>query len=290
MNTFLEQASKLEETDTAEKNVIEAAVITEETETIEVTTINEQVATVDQANENKKTEEQVLLYVPLTEISTEKQVRKKFDDDYISDLANDFLQSKDKQPTTPVCLWLKGDKYVLSTGENRLRAVTLNNENDNHNPDVIKAIVIGKYPRLKSDRLQGQIKENLLRKSLNLGELALALQSYFKEHPKANNVDAAKWCGYVNSSSGRKKIAKAKLLMEADPAILQKVVEGEMTEGKAIAEIKNKDKEPEPTNTYQKTEVNNCFTNIADIVKTKDDWTLNEIIELLKKEFNKNEQ
>ena len=231
--------------------------------------------------------EQVLVYVPLEHIKVEKQVRKKFDTDYISDLANDIKLAKDKQPTSPIALWLKGEEYVLAMGENRYQAMQLNAEENQDNPQVIKSIVIGKYPRTKSDRLQGQIKENLLRKSLNLGELALALQTYFKENPKANNVEAAKWCGYVNSASGRKKIAKAKLLMDADPELLQKVVDGEMSEAKAISEIKKQDNsEPlDAPSFYQKSEIDLSFSNIAEAFKSKDEWTLKDILQLVKSEF-----
>jgi hypothetical protein len=274
MSSFLERASQLAE----ESN---------NSSTSDIPIVEKKITPVELQRSDPLVEEQTLIYVPLIDINVENQVRKQFDEEYISDLACDFLQAKDKQPTSPISLWLKGEQYVLATGENRLRALTVNYEADNSNPAVIKSIVVGKYPRSKASRLQGQIKENLLRKNLNLGELALALQSYFNENPKANNVDAAKWCGYVNSDSGRKKIAKAKLLMEGDPEILQKVVAGEMSEAKAINEIKPKNTPaPEIVSIYRKCDVDKGLTNIANAVQSKEDWTLEDILLLVKTEFS----
>ena len=181
-------------------------------------------------------------YIDLDLIDTEKQVRGNFDEEYIMDLAIDFAESEEKQPNNPITVFEKEDgRFLLSTGENRTRAMLYARDNRStlNVVDItaftqIRATIKGLAPESKIDRTQFQVKENVMRDDLNAAELGYALLEYFEANPDASQTDAAKWCGFKNSNSGRVKVNNALKLMKIDKDLIDQVAKQTLSPNKAF--------------------------------------------------------
>lgn len=109
---------------------------------------------------------QQLLYLPLTEIHIEQQVRRFFDEESIRELADSILQVGLQQPLT---VRRAGDGWVLVTGERRLRALVMLGYN------YAKCVTVDITDGEKLAILQ--LVENLQREDMNPLEISLSLKS-----------------------------------------------------------------------------------------------------------------
>ena len=189
--------------------------------------------------------DQSVRYVDIELIDIEEQVRTSFDLEYIQDLAIDFTLNDTHpfQPKSPITLFERPNgRFLLDTGENRVRAVKYGRENREELGinDVtaftqIRASIIGPEPE-KIKRIQSQVKENILRDDLNYVELGRALELFFKENPDATQAQAAEWCGFKNANSGRVKVNTALKLMKLDDDLVEQVAKDDLAVQRAFAE------------------------------------------------------
>lgn len=180
-------------------------------------------------------------FVDLDLIDVEEQVRDDFDEEYIKDLACDFAISPTLQPNKPITLFERGNgRFLLDTGENRFRAMRYAREHrlELQIQDVtafttIRATIKGPEPSLL-ERTQSQVKENVLSKNLNMLELGKALLRYFNDNPSASQSEAADWCGFRNSGSGRVKVNTALKLMKCDEDLKARVSTRDLSVQRAL--------------------------------------------------------
>ena len=126
--------------------------------------------------------DQSVRFIDLDLIDVEAQVREEFDMDYIMDLATDFALSPSKQPDQPITVFSRANgRYLLSRGENRLRAMKFARDNrdalgsqDPTDFTSIRATIAGPEPDTQIEKTQVQVKENVLRDGLKLPELGKA--------------------------------------------------------------------------------------------------------------------
>lgn len=116
--------------------------------------------------EYPEAEKQELMYLPLSDIHVGEQVRRYFDEASIRELADSIREVGLQQPLT---VRRDGDRWVLVTGERRLRALVL----------------LGcRYAKCVSVEVEGsdrlailQLVENLQREDMNPLEIGLSLKS-----------------------------------------------------------------------------------------------------------------
>ena len=187
--------------------------------------------------------DQSVRFIDLDLIDVEAQVREEFDMDYIMDLATDFALSPSKQPDQPITVFSRANgRYLLSRGENRLRAMKFARDNrdalgsqDPTDFTSIRATIAGPEPDTQIEKTQVQVKENVLRDGLKLPELGKALLTFFEENPNATQSDAAAWCGFRNQASGRVKVNNALKLMKCDSDLIERVRKKQLSAEKAFA-------------------------------------------------------
>ena len=189
--------------------------------------------------------DQTVRYIDIERIDIEAQVRTDFDEEYIQDLAIDFAlnEAHPYQPKNPVTIYERANgRFLLDTGENRMRAIRYGQAhreelgvNDVTAFTQVRASVIGPEPE-KIKRVQSQVKENILRDELNYAELGNALKLFFTENPSATQTQAAEWCGFQNSNSGRVKVNKALKLMKLDQDLIDQVANDKIAVDSAITE------------------------------------------------------
>jgi ParB-like chromosome segregation protein Spo0J len=184
-------------------------------------------------------------------IDVEAQVRRRFNQEYIEDLATDFALDENNQPNQPITVWKRDNgRYLLDTGENRLRAMRFAAEHrkelgitDPTAFTTIRATIKGPEPG-KLERLQSQTKENVLRDSLNDVELGYAAKAYLDENPNASQKQVAEWMGFRKLSSGRVRVSNAlKLLRSCDKDLVEKVEAGELSTQNAFKVQDEREKE-----------------------------------------------
>ena len=189
--------------------------------------------------------DQSVRYIDIDLLDIEEQVRNKFDEEYIQDLAIDFAlnETHPYQPKNPITVYERPNgRFLVDTGENRTRAIMYGRE---HREELgvsdvtaftqIRATVQGPEPD-KIDRIQSQVKENVLRDELNYAELGNALKYFFEKNPNATQIQAAEWCGFKNCNSGRVKVNKALKLMKLDQDLIAQVANEEIAVDKAMNE------------------------------------------------------
>lgn len=183
--------------------------------------------------------------IDLDLIDVNEQVRTNFDEEFILDLAADIAADPTKQPNNPITVWtLDNGRFLLDAGEHRLRAQRHNREHVSATEcGVIRATIKGPVPLEEKDRWKSQVRENVQRKNLNMAELALALKRYFSDEPEANQTQAAEWCGFQNSSSGRKKVNDALQFLDSDEDLFDAVLNGDMSFNKAKKVMKERTRE-----------------------------------------------
>lgn len=182
-----------------------------------------------------------LRLIDLELIDIETQVRTRFNEHYIADLALDFLHSGLLQPKQPITVYQRSNgRYLLDSGENRVRAMRYGaahldawNINDKSAFSHIRAIVLGAEPD-KLGRLQSQARENLLRDDLNDIDLAHAVKLYLDSTPGATHSDAANWVGFVNLKSGRVRVHNALRLLKCDDDLINDVKAGKLAASRAL--------------------------------------------------------
>lgn len=192
------------------------------------------------ANQDKSVQ-----YIDIDLIDVEDQVRKSFDQEHIEDLAIDFAAntSSPYQPDQPISVYRNGGRFLLSSGENRLRAVRWGRD---HKAELgiddvmaftqIRATIIeGDMPD-KLQREQRRVKENVMRNDLNDAELGRALLDFFKANPKATQADAVAWCGFQKANSGRVKVNRALKLMKLDADLIEQVSSNKLATDRAFKE------------------------------------------------------
>lgn len=188
-------------------------------------------------------------FIQLDLIDVEEQIRKKFDLEYIEDLAVDFASSPEKQPEQPITVWAKPDgRYLLKAGENRLRAMKLNR--DNIDPIDFASIraTVSSEPIPESIVLRNvqRAKENIMRDDLDWIELGEAVQALKNEQPELTQAQISEEFGFKNSSTGISKISQSLKFLkekETNPDVYEAVAKGEMSFNKGKAVVKEREKE-----------------------------------------------
>lgn len=185
--------------------------------------------------------------IPLNQIITEDQVRLDFDEGHIGDLANSFGPSR--QPEQPVTVWVAGDKFMLASGENRLRAKLRLQAENPLEPEclVIRASVLGEMPTSYMDRQKVRIRENVLRKDLTDYELMAQAKALLVESPGMMQKEIAAWFGFENQASAIAKISYLLKLAEYPetdyPDVFAGFKAGQFKVKKALELIKEYDRE-----------------------------------------------
>ena len=185
--------------------------------------------------------DEMVQLIDLALIDIESQIRTCFDDNYIVDLALDFVASGLMQPKQPITVFQRNNgRYLLDAGENRIRAMRYAASQreamgvkDTAAFTAIRATVLGLEPD-KLSRLQSQARENLLHDALNDIDLARAVKQFLDATPGATHTDAANWLGFVNVKSGRVRVHNALKLLQCDDDLVDAVRAGKLAASRAL--------------------------------------------------------
>lgn len=135
-----------------------------------------------------------VMMIPLQDINIEKQVRTKFNQSSIMELAQDIQKRGLLQP---IVVREDGKGFILTIGERRLKAMRLIGAT--HAPAIVANV--------KSDDLEEiQMIENIQREDLNGKDLMAGVLSLYKQH---KSIDAV--CALLHKSKSwvSKKVATA---------------------------------------------------------------------------------
>lgn len=142
-----------------------------------------------------KTETAAVQMIPLDMIQTAPQIRTKFNEASITEMAADIRKHGVLQPLVVQAI---GDgRYTLIIGERRLRAIRL--AGGTHAPALLAQVA-------EKDRKEIQLIENIQREDLGAKDLLSAIEALYRKHRSVSRV-----AGIVNKSKAwvSKKVATA---------------------------------------------------------------------------------
>lgn len=117
-----------------------------------------------------------VLNIPLDLIDTAPQVRTKFKDETIAELAADI---KAHGVLQPLVVQAKGNRFMLLIGERRLRAIRF--LGDTTAPAILATVSADLAEEV-------QLMENIQREDLNTADLAAAIHHLWKKHGTVSEV------------------------------------------------------------------------------------------------------
>lgn len=192
-----------------------------------------------------------MVYIPLKDIYTEKQVRE-VDENTVLDYASSFRGSENKQPMQPITVWQNEEgRYLVIMGEHRYRAQKYNFENYGDEYSTIIAIVNKGEKPDNAKRRRMQLQENMLHRPMSDIEIAMVVREEMESGTFNTLKGAVEWLHLDGVETGSAPTTIMSTLSQVfslldDPEakdLVEAVHKGEMKPYKAKAEHAKRIKE-----------------------------------------------